>query len=94
MPPPHALVELVWLPSAARDFDALREPHRTHVDLMLTRYALYGEGDVAQVKDSPGALRLKTRSHRQHYRVRFRLHGEQMVILAIGRRDQAYRNKA
>ncbi|MBI3948553.1 MAG: hypothetical protein HY321_21755 [Armatimonadetes bacterium] len=88
MPIPRARVTLVWLPPAARDFDTLREPYRTQVDVMLTRFALYGEGDVARVMDSPGALRLKTRSHREHYRVRFRLHGEQMVILAVERRDK------
>lgn len=88
-----ALVTLIWTHHAARAFDALREPYRTQVDRMLTRFALYGEGDVRPIQGYSGRYRLKSTSHREIYRVSFLFLDDALLIADVERRDKAYRPK-
>lgn len=81
------VVEIIWQHGACRKHDDLPKAHRERIEAALDRLALTGLGDVVPYQGAPGVYRLRAGS----YRIFFTRAADSLVILAIERRDQAYR---
>ena len=77
-----------WSPRARRAWRALEASTRQRIVDALTRLAATGHGDVERLKgEHPPTLRLRVGD----YRVRFRIEGGEMLVLAVGHRREVYR---
>lgn len=72
---------IAFIPSAAKDLDALPRPDRETVESGLYRYAIHGVGDVKRLKGRDGyRLRIGV------FRVLFDEDGQTILAIYIGRR--------
>lgn len=78
---------VVFRPSAVRDFARLDRTVQARVDAALVRYAATGHGDVKNLKDRPGQMRLRVGK----WRIFFNLESPDVIrVFGIDNRGEAY----
>jgi mRNA interferase RelE/StbE len=77
--------EILFTPSAARQWGKLAASNRRRIDARLTGYANTGRGDVKRLKGRSGA-RLRVGD----WRVIFDETAESIVVVAVGHRRDIY----
>ena len=82
---------IVFAASAAKEFDALEAAVRARVERALDQLALNPLNLRNQIKRLKGypALRLRVGD----WRIIFRFRGDEIIVLAIGHRREAYRSE-
>ena len=80
--------KIAWTDPAKADLRAIDKDTALRILHTLTRYLVSGEGDVKRLQDiEPPELRLRVGD----YRVRFYVHGDSILVLAIKHRREVYR---
>jgi mRNA interferase RelE/StbE len=79
--------QVVFRPSAVRDFARLDRIVQARVDAALVRYAATGRGDVKSLKDRPGQMRLRVGK----WRIFFYIEAPDVIrVFGIDNRGEAY----
>jgi mRNA interferase RelE/StbE len=80
--------KIAWTDPAKADLRAIDKDTALRILHTVARYLASGEGDVKRLQDiEPPEMRLRVGD----YRVRFRDHGDSILVLAVKHRREAYR---
>jgi len=78
---------VIWGPSAMRDMRRLDSPLARQVRDQVERFAIAGVGNVKRLRGEGGVCRLRSGD----WRVRYVRRGDDLHVLAIKHRSEAYR---